>query len=101
MNDLVFSKGYDRQRYLGKYWGEKHGYYGESGGWIYREGRTVLRDSGRWKNKLQKPVCQGWAKLYRLHWQQVERYRKNKGLYPYGDQEDEKVEVSENATLAV
>lgn len=41
---------WDRRR-AAMVWGKAHGYRGELGGWIWKDGRTAA------------PVCQGWTTL--------------------------------------
>jgi hypothetical protein len=56
-------------------WAYAHGYYGTAGGWIYKEGDTRLRTSGKRKNKATKPICQGWENFYKIY-----RYRIDKEI---------------------
>lgn len=44
---------------LAKVFAAHHGYFGDHGGWIYREQHTLGRPTGR-------PVTQGWAAFARL-----------------------------------
>ncbi len=80
---MVYAKNANEQKALGKYWGEKHGYWGTSGGWIYHEVNSTTRKKhegkGRYKGTI-RPVCQGWVKLYQAHWKQIERHRQQCSL---------------------
>lgn len=60
--------------YKARKWGKAHGFYGMPGGWIYREGdkRTTTLYPGGYV--VQKPVCQGWAQLYKWYGHEIERY---------------------------
>lgn len=49
---------------IAKQYGLANGFYGQLGGWIYKDGDKRMRTSGRWKGKVQKPICQGWGQLW-------------------------------------
>jgi hypothetical protein len=51
VNTRIVEINYSEARRRGMKWGKARGYYGERGGWIYR-------------GTDERPVCQGWAKLY-------------------------------------
>ena len=40
----------------GKAYGAEHGYFGKSGGWIYRE----AHECGSNPHAFDLPICQGW-----------------------------------------
>lgn len=64
---MRYAQNADEKITKARKWGQAHGYYGMTGGWIYREGKDIpIRGPrhGVLSRTGHKPVCQGWAKLY-------------------------------------